>query len=130
MMRRLLSAAAIGVVTLLVLGAPCPAAHAADINLTGIWSCDDGGTYYVRQVGGIVWWLGKSEDDGRSWTNVFKGTIRGDIVSGAWGDVPQGSIMGSGALTLKLHFQDGRVVGMEKVRQVGDGFGGARWNRQ
>ena len=28
------------------------------IDLTGVWSCDDGGLYYIRQVGDTVVWAG------------------------------------------------------------------------
>jgi hypothetical protein len=37
-----------------------------NINLTGTWKANDGGTYYIRNIGKDVWWLGTSgNDDGR-----------------------------------------------------------------
>lgn len=44
--------------TLLLLFNPLNAFAQED--LTGVWSCDDGGTYFIRQVGNIVWWYGES----------------------------------------------------------------------
>src|SRR5438552_1105401 len=33
-------------------------------DLTGAWAGDDGGIYYVRQRGTVVWWNGMSSRDG------------------------------------------------------------------
>ena len=43
------------------------------VNLTGAWHCDDIGTYYIREVGNTVWWLGLSCDQGRQFANVYRG---------------------------------------------------------
>ncbi|MBI1743222.1 DUF11 domain-containing protein [Candidatus Acetothermia bacterium] len=73
-------------------------------NLTGVWAADDVGTYYVRQIGSTVWWLGLSRDRGRTFANVFQGTIQGNTITGDWVDVPLGVISNSG--TLSLTFAD------------------------
>jgi hypothetical protein len=45
-----------------------------NINLTGTWKANDGGTYYIRNIGNDVWWLGiSSNDDGKAFSNVLKG---------------------------------------------------------
>jgi hypothetical protein len=31
-------------------------------NLTGAWSGSDGSTYYVRQIGNTIWWMGQMRD--------------------------------------------------------------------
>lgn len=31
-----------------------------DINLTGSWHADDGGTYYLRNIAKDLWWLGSA----------------------------------------------------------------------
>jgi len=49
--------------------------------LTGVWSGDDAGTYYVRQIGNTVWWLGVSVDEGRTFANVFRGTLQNGQIS-------------------------------------------------
>ncbi len=32
----------------------------AQTDLTGTWSCDDGGSYYLRQIDDNIWWYGRS----------------------------------------------------------------------
>src|SRR4051812_17114361 len=64
------------------------AVQAEETSLTGKWSCDDEGTYYLRQVGKTVWWMGKSKNDGQAWTNGFRGTLKDNVVTGDWADVP------------------------------------------
>jgi hypothetical protein len=34
----------------------------AATNLTGTWAGNDGSTYYVRQIGSTIWWLGQVRD--------------------------------------------------------------------
>lgn len=47
-----------------------------NINLTGTWKANDGGTYYMRNIGNDVWWRGiSSNDDGKTFSNVLKGQI-------------------------------------------------------
>ena len=74
------------------------------LDLTGQWRCNDGGTYYVRQVGPEVWWYGRSADGGRSFSNVFHGRIQGDghAIAGRWADVPMGRTLNSGQLTWRI----------------------------
>jgi len=81
-------------------------------DLTGVWAASDVGTYYVRQVGDEVWWLGLSRDQGRTFANVFHGfaQYRGadgeplakPLIEGDWADVPIGEngSMNSGQLRL------------------------------
>ena len=56
------------------------------LNLTGRWSANDGGTYYLRQLGDQLWWYGQSGDGGATWSNVYQGVIRGEQISGRWAD--------------------------------------------
>jgi hypothetical protein len=71
-------------------------------NLTGVWAANDEGTYYVHQVSNTIWWLGLSRDQGRTFANVFQGTIQGNAITGDWADVPVGSIENNGRLSLLL----------------------------
>ncbi len=103
---------------------PARALCAAPTQLSGVWQANDGGTYSVRRVGNTVWWLGMSGDGGRTWTNIFRGTLTGNLIQGEWSDV-RGGIGGSGTLTLRLT----PFSQMEKVGSSGSGFGGSRWNR-
>lgn len=88
--------------------------------LTGTYSGDDGGMYYVQQSGSILWWAGLSSDSGLNpdavwhrgleFTNVFRGTINCDYtVTGNWADVARGSILQSGTLKLSISYFNGNL---------------------
>ncbi|MFD3992842.1 hypothetical protein [Streptomyces sp. NPDC058583] len=72
--------------------------------LTGTWAGDDHGTYYLRQVGNTLWWMGLSHDQGRSFSNVFCGVViqngGGVEVIGDLVDLPLGARQGASRLTL------------------------------
>ncbi|BAZ08257.1 hypothetical protein NIES4071_00620 [Calothrix sp. NIES-4071] len=92
-------------------------------NMTGAWNCNDGGVYFIRQVGNQIWWYGQSSDGGQTWSNVFQGTITGSRIIGSWADVPKGSIRGYGEMTLRI--SGGRI---QKI-SGGENFGGSVWSR-
>jgi len=43
-------------------------------DLTGKWSCNDGGTYYMRQLGKEVFWMGERAPTNPSWSNPNRAT--------------------------------------------------------
>jgi len=92
--------------------------------ISGTWKSNDGGTYRVRRVGKVVWWVGESGDDGQTWTNVFRGVLNGSTITGDWTDV-RGEI-NNGTLTLEL---DGTLTALRGFRKTGGSreFGGSRW---
>jgi hypothetical protein len=92
--------------------------------MTGVYDANDGGTYYIRQLGNTVWWVGMSGDGGQLFSNVFKGTKTGNSIVGEWADVPKGSVRSSGTLSLR-----GGPVSFDRVGGTG-GFGGSRWVHQ
>jgi len=100
-----------------------PAVCVAD--LTGKWSCDDGGTYYLRQIGNSLYWYGERDKTKPAWSNVLTGRIGGGEIQGNWADVPKGRGMGSGNLHLAIK-QGGNVI--VAIKKSG-GFGGSRWTR-
>ncbi|MEV0492001.1 hypothetical protein [Streptomyces atratus] len=73
-------------------------------SLTGIWTADDAGTYYIRQIGDSVWWLGMSHDQGRTFTNAFSGRVAANgaesVIRGESVDVPLGARRDSGPISL------------------------------
>ena len=93
-------------------------------SLNGVWNCNDGGVYFVRQVGNEVWWYGQSSDGGTTWSNVFRGVIRGNQVVGRWADVPKGSVRGYGEMTLSIS----NASRLSKI-SGGQNFGGSVWSR-
>jgi hypothetical protein len=97
-------------------------------DLTGTWTSENSGTYYVRQVGTTVWWVGQSRDGGNSYTNVFNGSRNGDQITGFWADVPAGKNTGSGSLTLSIS-RAGANFELRKVKDTG-GFGESIWKKR
>jgi hypothetical protein len=77
--------------------------------LTGTWAAPDVGTYYVRQIGNIVWWLGLSRDGGMTFANVFKGYVQAGspTIQGDWASVPLGQSQNGGTLTVSGLFCPG-----------------------
>jgi hypothetical protein len=97
-------------------------------DLTGVWAASDAGTYFIRQLGNTVWWLGLSRDRGRTFANVFRGTftatIAGGAIQGEWADVPMGGTLNSGSL--RLNSPDTGTLNY--VSDTG-GFGGRIWEK-
>lgn len=93
-------------------------------SLSGAWNCDDGGVYFVRQVGNELWWYAQSSGGGRAWSNVFHGVIRGDQIAGRWADVPKGRNREYGEMVLLISSGNrlDRISG-------GQNFGGRVWSR-
>jgi hypothetical protein len=100
-----------------------PVLCAAD--LTGTWYCDDGGTYYLRQLGERLYWYGERSDVNPAWSNVLVGTVRGQGAEGQWVDVPKGQASGKGEIQLRIGAGNNTL---EAIRKTG-GFGGSRWTR-
>ena len=74
--------------------------------LTGAWRGNDGGVYYIRQVGDCVWWFGTELRDIElgptsqgGFANVASGRIVGTQVDLEWVDVPLGYTVNGGGLT-------------------------------
>ncbi len=91
------------------------------ITMRGYYRCNDGGHYYVRQVGNQVFWFG--EHPGGNWANVFKGTLNGTTLRGSFYDVPKGRIAGKGELHLIVSL-DGN-----SISKVTGPFGGSSWTK-
>ena len=100
--------------------------------LTGVWTADDGGRYYLRQMGDCVWWFGtglQEVGDGAQpgFANVAVGRLVDDELRLEWADVPLGDVLGGGTLLLRIS-DDGNQL--TKASEAGTGFGGVTWTRQ
>lgn len=111
--------------TLVLLGS-CLLAAAVQADLTGRWTCNDGGTYYLRQSGDRVYWFGEAAGSRPAWANVFNGLIAGGRINGEWVDVPKGGAEGSGRLDLVIEDGGSRL---RAVARTG-GFAGSIWHRR
>jgi len=96
--------------------------HDVAINLTGKWSCSDGGTYTIRRSGSKVSWEGVSGDGGKTFSHTFNGVIQGNIIDGSYFDHPPGSNRYSGGLKV-------RIVDVNHMEKLEGLFGGSAWTR-
>ncbi len=97
-------------------------------NLSGVWTANDGGVYYIQQNNNRVWWAGGSSfSPGTTFTNVFDGNRDGDNIKGLWADVPIGNARSSGELSLQCN-QDANNNVLTKTFASG-GFGGSIWEK-
>jgi hypothetical protein len=95
------------------------------LDLTGIWDCNDGGTYYLRQLDAALWWFGEPSYEPNTWSNVAIGEIIDGTIYMDWSDVSKGSLMNSGYLVLDIVSNDQLVL----LDMLG-GFGGSAWTRR
>src|SRR6476620_8095612 len=93
---------ALGLLTVLAwvmfLAVGASAAPAAELN--GYYEGDDGGAYFIRQVGDKVYWFG--EDPKGGWANVLVGTVSGNKITARFWDVPKGKTKGMGEITFEI----------------------------
>lgn len=94
------------------------------LDLTGVWQCSDGGTYYIRQLGTNVCWYGEASPESPDWANVAYGKIKGNLIELEWADVPKGSAESKGVLTLKIASANRLVL----LKETGN-FMGSEWTR-
>lgn len=88
---------------------------------------NDGGMYFLRQAGDVLWWLGASGGlmhPGLEFCNVFHAAVTASAVTGDWSCVPRGAAGGGGTLTL-------RPAGEHQLLRVGGSgdFGASIWRR-
>src|SRR5262249_38054693 len=86
------------------------------------------GTYYLRQLDNTLWWLGLSRDRGRSFANVFRGTIGDGVIGGTWADVPLGVTQNAGELQLSCAAVAASSTHLARVFVTG-GFGATNWEK-
>lgn len=126
-MRRMLIAVSLGLAAAagtVMLPERAEASCAAPPTINGEWRGDDGGTYVVRTVGNVVWWIGRSSDGGTTWQNVFRGIRNGNLITGSWADVGS-AVQNAGTMTVRIR----NTAALERVSETG-GFGGGRWSRR
>lgn len=95
-------------------------------DLTGRWSCNDGGTYYLRQTGEQVHWYGEAANVRPAWSNIFSGRVHEGHIKGRWTDVPKGRTAASGDLELVIEKNGHTLRAIHKT----EGFKGSRWTRR
>jgi hypothetical protein len=78
---------------------------------------NDGGVYYIRQIGDCVWWFGTELSDIESgltgqggFANVASGRVDGTDVVVEWADLPAGDVLNGGGLTLVYDAENDQLV--------------------
>src|ERR1700704_3513114 len=84
----------------------CASATSAKM-LNGYYEADNGGAYFVRQIGDSVYWFG--EDPNGAWANVLVGTISGNKITARFWDVPKGKTQGMGEMILQIQNDDSLI---------------------
>lgn len=94
--------------------------------LTGVWDCNDGAATYVREDGNDFLFFSEAKNNGTrpGFANLYLGKRNGNTITGEWIDVPKGTHLGSGAMTLRVE-SDTRFVRTDG----GNGYGGSAWTR-
>ncbi|WP_342421894.1 hypothetical protein [Paenibacillus sp. FSL E2-0178] len=110
----------------------------ATVDLSGTWTCNDGGTYYLKHFKypesdkfERVIWAGISGGN-NDFSNVFFGRIEKSTTNlearkiiGEWIDVPLGTARSGGELTLETSTNNKQFTAIKKT----GGFGGSEWKR-
>ena len=81
----------------------------------------------MRQVDDTVWWFGLSVDEGRTFANVFRGTLQNGQISGNWADIPLGQTSNAGTLAVTATAGP-QSTGLARSSVTG-GFGGDSWEK-
>ncbi len=76
-------------------------------DLNGYYESDDGGAYFIRQIGNKVYWFGEAPNG--AWANVLAGEVDGNQIHGRFWDVPKGKTKGLGEITLVIT-NDGKTL--------------------
>ena len=94
--------------------------------LTGVWDCNDGAATYVREDGANFLFFSEAKNNGTrpGFSNLYIGTRSGNMIPGMWVDVPKGTLLGNGTMTLRVE-SDTRFVRTD----AGSGYGGSVWTR-
>lgn len=109
------------------------------LDLTGEWSGNDGGLYYIKQIDSCVWWSGLSnfvdqgQYPGQEWIMAFNGSINADgVINGDFVDV-KSTNPGSGTMTIEARVDQvegqGSVVNLYRTGSTGHEVGVTFWRR-
>lgn len=106
------------------------------LDLSGAWSGNDDGVYYIKQIGTCIWWTGLSNFDGQypgeEWIMTFRGDMNSDgMINGDFVDV-KSTNPGSGTITIEARIdpgEGGSVVNLYRVAATGHPIGVTFWQR-
>jgi len=82
------------------------AVHSA---LSGIWKGDKGGTFYIQETRGNVYWYAEQLSRNPYWAHVFNGKLKDLEIKGNWVDIPKGKRRSQGRLIAEVT-PDGKYI--------------------
>ncbi|HVS35709.1 MAG TPA: hypothetical protein VMS17_09005 [Gemmataceae bacterium] len=84
-------------------------------DMTGNWvDVDTGDTVSIRQIGDDVWWVARSADGGKAWTDMFHGKLEGKKLTGHFADIPEGKNRNQGSYVGRVVVRDdGNVLELD-----------------
>jgi hypothetical protein len=105
-------------------------------DLSGTWSGNDGGLYYLKQIDNCVWWSGMSNFaghyPGEDWIMTFKGHVTDvGVITGQFVDV-KSTNPGSGTMTIEIRPEDvggQQVLSLHRTELTGHAIGVSFWQR-
>lgn len=110
----------------------------SQVDLTGEWSGNDSGLYYIKQIDSCVWWSGVSnfvdqgQYPGQEWIMTFKGHVNSEgVLAGDFVDV-KGSNPGAGTMTIELRPEQVngvQVINLYRTAASGHQIGVTFWER-
>jgi hypothetical protein len=109
------------------------------LDLSGTWSGNDGGLYYIKQVDSCIWWSGLSnfteqgQYPGQEWVMVFRGSMdSAGIINGDFVDVFSTN-PGTGTMTIEARIDPvesgDSQVNLYRTAQTGHEIGVTFWTR-
>ncbi|HWH36676.1 MAG TPA: hypothetical protein VNT28_02745 [Candidatus Limnocylindrales bacterium] len=107
------------------------------VDISGAWSGNDGGVYYIKQIDSCVWWSGLSDFEGQvpgqEWVMTFRGTLGSDgVLHGEFVDV-KGTNPGSGTMTIRIRAEEREgvvVTELHREASTGHTIGVTFWQRR
>lgn len=97
-------------------------------DLTGVWKGNDGGTYYIRQIGTQIYWYGEQSPENPGWAHVAVGKISDNRIHLDFCTVPKGEHINNGTLSVLIVSNNELVK--ESSNGVNGNFGCKRWIRE
>lgn len=94
------------------------------VSLTGKWSGNDGGTYYITQIDDRIYWYGENNTTSPGFANIGVGKIVGNYIFIEATDVPKGTTTAQSDLFI-YKSNDNYLYTITKDSP----FGGSNWTR-
>jgi hypothetical protein len=99
-------------------------------DITGKWNGNDGGIYFVRQIGNDIWWFGSNvftaSPEFNTFSNVLHGSRDGLSINANWQDVPLGDTRSKGEISLTIASSGDKIT----TKSASGGFGGNTWTKK